>query len=239
MADKISLRRNGNALHGMTALGKGALVAGLLILLCVVAAAIGAAFQRTPPPAASVNETVPSLAPLPPPLPDYTQPARAIPETFRGNTYRPNQREGTASGSVNFELFSPGRDLIFIDDARVWWESDNDAASNDDECDHTVHFAMRDPLLRLIELVCAEGGKLKVQDTYRASGVHSAKSLHKEGRALDITCEELGLKRLAKLCWAAGFDWVFYESKARGGAHVHVSVKRDRNDAIRPQTRFN
>ena len=239
MAHKISLKRNSTLLDGMTTLGKGALVAGLLILLCAAAASIGAALQRpaprtdTPTPMPPPSPTAQAL-----PAPDYTQPARPIPATFAANTYRPSQREGTASGSVDFELFSPGRDLIFIDDPRVWWESDHDAESHDDECDHTVHYAMRDPLLRLIELVCAEAGVLEVQDAYRASGVHSAKSLHKEGRGLDVTCDELGLKRLAKLCWAAGFDWVLYEAKARGGAHVHVSVKRDREDASPPTQTF-
>jgi len=241
MADKISLKRNGNLIHDMTSLGKASLVVGLLMLLCAAAAVIGAAFNRaTPRPTAA--RPLPQLAPPTPPLPltpDYTQPVREIPATFAGNTHRPNQGEGATSGSVDFNTFSAGRDLIFVDDDRVWWESDHDAASNDDECDHTVHYAMREPILRLIELVVAEGGLLEVQDAYRASGVHNSKSLHKEGRALDITCDELGLGRLSKLAWGAGFDWVYYESKARGGAHVHVSVRRDRSDAVMPRLQFN
>ncbi len=90
-----------------------------------------------------------------------------------------------------------------------------------------MHHAIETPLRLLIELVHREGGTLEIHDAYRPEGVHNARSLHKEGRALDMTCDELGLERLACLCWAAGFDWVYYEASARGGAHVHCSVKRD------------
>ncbi len=65
-----------------------------------------------------------------------------------------------------------------------------------------------------------------MQDAYRPGGIHNPTSLHKEGRAIDITCKELSLEKLAKLCWAAGFDWVYHEVKAKLGAHVHCSVKR-------------
>ena len=137
----------------------------------------------------------------------------------------PNIREATASGSINLATFSPGRDLTYIDDDRVWWESDND--SGDTEDDHTIHKSMEEPLLRLIELVSARGVTLKVQDAYRPAGkVHGPKSLHKEGRGLDVTCDEMSLEELARICWAAGFDWVYHEAGAKGGAHVHCSVKR-------------
>jgi len=157
---------------------------------------------------------------------DLTKPVRSLPAHFRRNTYLPDIRESTASGAVNPELFSAGRDLVYVDDSRVWWESDNDA--NDTECDHSVHRSMQAPLRRLIELVDARAGVLEVQDSYRANGVHSSRSLHKEGRAIDITCDELGLEELAKLAWAAGFDWVYYEAKPKGGPHIHASVRRER-----------
>jgi len=150
---------------------------------------------------------------------------RPEPTRFAANTHLPDESEGDVSGSRKGGSFSAGRDLIYIDDPRVFWESDHD--EKDDECDHSIHRAMEDPLRALFELVCAEGGILEVQDAYRATGVHNTRSLHKEGRAIDLTCDELGLERLAKLCWAAGFDWVYYEASAKGGAHVHCSVKPD------------
>jgi len=153
------------------------------------------------------------------------EPVREITSHFRADTHRPTKNEAETSGKRDPELFSPGRDLIFVDDPRVYWESDND--KNDDECDHSMHKSMEKPLRLLIELVHARGGTLEVQDSYRASGVHNTRSLHKEGRAIDITCDELGLEKLASLAWASGFDWVYYEKSSRGGAHVHCSVKRD------------
>lgn len=154
------------------------------------------------------------------------KPVRPIPSSFPRNTHLPDVSETKASDPINPDLFSAGRDLIYIDDKRVWWESDND--KNDTECDHSVHKSMEIPLKRLIELVAARNGILEVQDSYRATGVHNSRSLHKEGRAIDVTCDELGLEKLAQLAWAAGFDWVYYEAKSRGGAHVHASVKRKR-----------
>lgn len=142
----------------------------------------------------------------------------------------PKLRESQASGSIDLASFSAGRDLKYVDDPRAWWESDND--KGDTECDHTVHRCIERPLLRLVNLVTEAGGKLKVQDTYRANGIHNPRSLHKEGRAIDITCDELGLERLAKLCWAAGFDWVYHETPSSGGYHVHVSVRRDHEDTL-------
>lgn len=163
--------------------------------------------------------------------PEVSLTVREIPKDFPANTHMPSTGEGATSGSIDLGTFSAGRDLTYFDDARVWWESDND--TNDTECDHSIHRALVAPLRRLIELVSQAGGTLEVHDAYRPSGIHAARSLHLEGRAIDVTCDELGLKELAKLCWAAGFDWVFYESKAKGGAHVHVSVRRD-NGVVPP-----
>jgi hypothetical protein len=159
----------------------------------------------------------------PPPEEDLLAPVRPEPDQFRVNTYMPSRREGETSGSIELGTFSPGRDLVYVNDERVWWESDNDKGDTED--DHSMHQAIVLPLRRLIEMVAGNSATLKVQDAYRPSGVHNPRSLHLEGRALDLTCDDLGLEKLAKLCWAAGFDWVYYESKA-GGPHVHVSVQR-------------
>lgn len=155
-------------------------------------------------------------------------PIRRLPEKFPSKTHLPERNEGTVSGSIDLPTFAPDRDLTSVDDQRVWWESDNDDES-DDEDDHIVHRSLEQPLLRLIELVCQEGGTLEVHDAYRATGIHNTKSLHKEGRAVDVTCDDFPLEKLAKLCWAAGFDWVYYE--VNGGAHVHCSVRRNHDEA--------
>ena len=174
--------------------------------------------------------------PVPPPIPveelrtlsleDLLEPVRQEPARFRARTHLPTRREDATSGAPQSGPFSEEKDLIRITDERVWWESDSD--TNDTEDDHLMHAAMAEPMLRLIELVTRAGGTLEVHDAYRPEGVHAPKSLHREGRAVDLTCDQLGLEKLAKLAWAAGFDWVYYEAPKRGGAHVHASVKANR-----------
>ena len=154
---------------------------------------------------------------------DLSRPVRDEPARFLANVYLPRRPERTVCGSPTAGWFVPERDLVRVDDPRVWWESDHDV--NDDEDDHLVHHVLAPRLRRLIELTALCGGTLKVQDSYRPSGIHNNRSLHKEGRAVDLTCDELGLEKLAKLCWAAGFDWVYHEAPKSGGAHVHASVR--------------
>jgi len=149
---------------------------------------------------------------------------RAPPKSFPPDSNMPPMKEALVCGSIEDKDFSPARDLVFVDDPRVWWESDTDKA--DDEDDHSVHRDLELPLRRLIELVCARGGLLKVHDSYRPQSVHKSISLHKEGRAIDLTCDEIGLENLAKLAWSAGFDFVLYEAPSNGGDHVHCSVRR-------------
>lgn len=177
---------------------------------------------RAPAPEQSFAKQLALPAPIPIPTPDYFNTVREIPKVFRLNTKKPNRAEGAVSGSIADWPFDPKRDLIRVEDSRVWWESEHDDATNDTEDDHLMHWCMEDPFRRLVELVEKEGGHLKVQDAYRAEGVHARKSLHKQGRAIDLTDFNLPLSRVAALAWAAGFDWVYYE--AAGGLHVHASV---------------
>lgn len=155
--------------------------------------------------------------------PDLKKPVRAVPKTFRINATMPAMGEGAASGSIEVFSFKPERDLVRVEDARVWWESDNDDHTGDQEDDHLMHWALEEPFRRLVELLRQNGtGTLKVQDIYRAEGIHGVRSLHKQGRAIDMTGDGIALSDIARFACAAGFDWVFYET--RGGAHIHASV---------------
>ena len=184
------------------------------------------------------------VLPPPPParvLPDLRAPVREAPAAFPRDRKWPVARETDACGAIDPPSFSPGRDLVYVDDRRCWWESEHDGRS-DDECDHTMHAAIEIPFRRLVNLVetFEPGLQLRVQECYRPSGVHAARSLHCEGRALDLTLGRPGsdkslsgpegaaaLERLAKLACRAGFDWVFNENPRGGGPHVHASVRRD------------
>ena len=169
-------------------------------------------------------------------------PVRPFPETFPRRAHLPDCTESEASGSIVYSSFSAGRDLVFVEDDRVWWESDNDE-EDDDECDHSMHRNLQLPFRRLVEMCVASGAVLRVQEAYRPTSIHSPKSLHREGRALDLTCPSLdpewnpddpnahrpspkSLEILAKLAWAAGFDWVYYECPKNSGPHIHASVTR-------------
>jgi hypothetical protein len=192
--------------------------------------------QPKPPPAADEKKP-------PAPPPDLHNPVRPAPKSFPLDSNLPRGKESLASGPIDLKTFSPTNDLIRFEDARVWFESDSDHHS-DDEDDHVIHRSVEVPLKRLVNLLEKKGGKLKVHEAYRAAEknkIHLATSLHCEGRAVDLTCEKYDLGEFAKLAWQSGFDFVLYEKPRRSGVHLHCSAKRSpgeppppRSDKARP-----
>jgi hypothetical protein len=171
------------------------------------------------------------------PPPDLHSPVRDAPASFPPDSNLPRGKEIYASGPIDLETFDPKRDLVRFEDPRVWFESDHDGHT-DDEDDHLIHRAMEVPLRRLVNLLEKKNGTLKVQDAFRHADknrIHMARSLHCEGRAVDLTSEGVSLSDLAKLCWQAGFDFVLYEVPRSSGVHLHVSVKRAPDAPLPPR----
>jgi len=209
------------------------------VLVCVVG--VGVCFlveRRGKPPRVAKDtgaetEGTTQTAESQQPPPDLHNPVRPAPATFPVDSNMPTGREVFASGPIDLATFKPDKDLVRFEDARVWFESDH--KRNPEEDDHIIHRAMEVPLKRLVNLLEKKGGKLKVHDAYRPTGIHLEKSLHREGRAIDLTSEKVSLSELAKLAWQAGFDFVLYEKPGRaGGEHLHCSVKRS-PDAVLPE----
>lgn len=173
-------------------------------------------YRRTAP--APTQSAKPVQPPKPPPEP------RTLPDRFPRDTHLPPLRESLVCGVADPAAFRPELELVVVHDGRIWWESDRQTSGT--ENDHIVHRNMEKPLRELATYVQQAGGRLKVHDAYRPSGLHNTRSLHKEGRAVDLTADGITLEELAKFCWISNFDWVYYEYKKGRGAHIHCSVIR-------------
>jgi len=162
------------------------------------------------------------------PKADLFHPVRPAPSTFPPDSNMPPGKESKHSGPIDLKTFDVKRDLVRFDDPRLWFESDYDKGDTED--DHLINRSVVNSLTRLANLIEKKGAKLKVQEAYRPvtkdRKIHLEKSLHREGRAVDLTSDKLSLSELAKLAWQAGFDYVLYEVPKKGGPHLHCSMKR-------------
>ena len=177
------------------------------------------------------------VQPPPPPPPDLHNPVRPAPSAFPPDSNLPRGKEIYASGPIDLTTFNPTNDIIRFEDSRVWFDSDNHHRPNDAD-DHLIHRSLEVPLKRLVNLLAKKRGTLKIQDAYRAADknkIHLAVSLHCEGRAVDLTCDQISLSDLAKLAWQSGFDFVLYEKPVKSGLHLHCSVKRSPDAPLPPR----
>eukprot|EP00808_Paulinella_micropora_P021262 g29997.t1 len=171
------------------------------------------AFSPSPSPAFSPS---PSVSPLhsttSAPVLELGESVPAIPERQAciGDD-PPIPQSGLQSSSL---VFNANPNIIFKDEEGTG-------------ADHYMTALLQAKLDTLATLVLAEWGqfhvKLRVTEAWDPDNEHSARSLHYQGRAADLTTSDTDRSRygrLASLAVEAGFDWVWYEAVD----HVHVCV---------------
>jgi hypothetical protein len=154
-----------------------------------------------------------------------TAPASAGVSTLTLNQKVPNKSEAATVGAISGKIVRGTTEF-----SNLVTNSNADIVFKDEEktgADKLMTQSLSDKLDALAVKVKAEwpGKKLRVTEAWDEGNEHGASSTHYEGRAADITVDDMDsgkLGRLAQLAVDAGFDWVFYENSQ----HVHVSVKK-------------
>lgn len=139
-------------------------------------------------------------------------------------TYHPDKAEAEVVGAINARINrrSPYfQRLVRVESEAIVFKDEEGTGA-----DRLMTTRTRERLERLSSLVLREwpGVRLRVTEAWDENAEHGAKSVHYEGRALDLTTSDQDssrLGRLAGMAIEAGFDWVIHES-----THVHASVAR-------------
>jgi hypothetical protein len=138
--------------------------------------------------------------------------------------YLPNQPEaervGAISGAVDRGTV-PFHRLVRCDARNIVFKDEEGTGA-----DRLMTPRLEARLQRLASLVSREwpGVQLRVTEAWDENREHGERSVHYEGRAVDLTTSDLDntrLARLAGLALSAGFEWVAHEP-----THVHASVSR-------------
>lgn len=156
--------------------------------------------------------------------PSLSRGREAARDVFRVGDYAPGRPEIEVVGGVDKPIRRRSKDY-----ARLV-ECDHDAIVFKDEekngADRRMTRRTHERLHALARLVDREwpGKKPRVTEAWDEDIEHGDKSVHYEGRALDLTVSDVDsskLGRLSALARDAGFDWVYFED----ATHVHVSTR--------------
>lgn len=145
-------------------------------------------------------------------------------DVFRVGDYAPGRPEIDVVGGAGKPIRRRSRDysrlVECVHDDIVFKDEEKNGA--DRRMSRRTHERLH-ALARLVEREWP-GKKPRVTEAWDEDTEHGDKSVHYEGRALDLTVSDLDttkLGRLSALSRDAGFDWVYFED----ATHVHVSTR--------------
>jgi hypothetical protein len=149
------------------------------------------------------------------------EPTRSV---FRVGDYAPGRPEVEVVGGADKPIRRRSKDyarLVECDHAAIVFK-DEERNGADRRMSRRTH----ERLHALAKLVDREwpGTRPRVTEAWDENIEHGEKSVHYEGRALDLTTSDMApakLGRLSALAREAGFDWVYFEDET----HIHVSVR--------------